>query len=338
VQRARPIAAVVVVLGVGAALASGSFTFEEDRRPEVAVAPSVDPRACASFDTSGIRSEPIRSKGMLRFELGQRALAIATRGSNARVESLGPCATVIALERGRLIVHARELGGGELRVRTGTEEVVVRGTVFAVERKPGSVAVEVAEGRVDLMRREPISISAGERIRVRGASLEREPLPRKREQQMLVEVGLLAQRPEPIPTKVSKKRRVKRSEPEQEPAPEPQPEDLMQRAHEARKRGDLIAARELFSRAGTHLEAAWISLARMELDASRAGAAIDALEQRARRFGDGSLAIEAAWLRVRALDAKGDRTGARAAAREILDRWPRSPYAESARRRLEERR
>jgi hypothetical protein len=112
------------------------------------------------------------------------------------------------------------------------------------------------------------------------------------------------------------------------------------RAAELRRKNDLDGARDLYQRAGklsgATAEAAWISLARLELSAGRARAAIVALEQHAQRFSRGALEPEAAWLKVSALDAAGEGAAARAQAQQVAARWPGSEQAKAAARWLED--
>ena len=101
---------------------------------------------------------PTRRGGSRDIELGDRALFVLHGRAQATVSKLEPCLTVLALERGRVTVHARDLGGGTLLVATRRGTVEVHGTVFAVDlegpsrspRHPDEVGlrVAVAEGLV----------------------------------------------------------------------------------------------------------------------------------------------------------------------------------------------
>jgi ferric-dicitrate binding protein FerR (iron transport regulator) len=314
-RKARPIAAIALVVAAVLLL----LPREE---PKQELAPVVDRRTCAGWSPAA------------SLDLGPRGVAIG----NAEITSSDPCTTVLALERGRLIVHARDLGGGELFVESGSDRVVVRGTLFAVEREGELLSVEVAEGRVELG---DASIAAGERAEKLRGSIARTPLSDAKRESMMIAVGLIAEKVEPaIEPEIELERQRPRSK-KKKPAPAPPREEsadeLMAKAHEARKKGDLAAARDLFQRAGRELESAWLSLANMELEASRPEAAIEALDRRGRRFGEGSLAVEATWYRVRALEANGDQAGAAVEAKRLVERWPGSPYAARAKKWLEKR-
>ena len=82
------------------------------------------------------------------LDLGQLGVASAKPGSDVVIKESSACRTVLALNSGRLSVHARDLGGGELIVQTRRGEVVAQGTLFAVIQDEHGVTVEVAEGRV----------------------------------------------------------------------------------------------------------------------------------------------------------------------------------------------
>src|SRR5688572_9230892 len=149
-HRAKPV-------GIAVGLVTAVVLAAQWGREEAAV----DARTCASWDDRAIENE--LDDGSVRLEIGRRALAVASTGSDVTVQTLLPCSTVLSLERGRVVVHARDLGGGELRVESGAGQVVVHGTVFAVERAGDRLEVEVAEGRVELIAGERIAIAAGKR-------------------------------------------------------------------------------------------------------------------------------------------------------------------------------
>ena len=82
------------------------------------------------------------------LDLGELGVATAKPGSDVVVKESSACRTVIALGAGRLSVHARDLGGGELIVQTRSAEITAQGTLFGVTQDEHGVTVEVAEGRV----------------------------------------------------------------------------------------------------------------------------------------------------------------------------------------------
>jgi Tfp pilus assembly protein PilF len=120
--------------------------------------------------------------------------------------------------------------------------------------------------------------------------------------------------------------------------PAPTTQELLAAAEDARHAGRLDDARALFTRAGARTdgdaEAAWVSLARLELRAGRPAAARDAIAQHASRFPAGRLGPECGWIDVQAADAAGDRPAALTAARALVARWPASPQAAQARTRF----
>lgn len=82
--------------------------------------------------------------------LGERARVILDPEARAEITATSPCRTLIHLRQGRVTVHARDLGGGELIVRTEEASVVVHGTIFAVETNKDALTVEVLEGLVEV--------------------------------------------------------------------------------------------------------------------------------------------------------------------------------------------
>jgi hypothetical protein len=414
VHRAKPI----VAAGAGALVIAGLAWMGTRPAPEV--------RACESFAVVAVEE----SGG--RFDMGARALAVVEEGSAVWLATVEPCRTEFVLERGRITVHARDLGGGELAVKSGDTSVIVRGTVFGVAREGERVDVEVAEGRVEVVAGERRAmIEAGEGVRAESGAIERATISEARRAELMdtirnreladaqregdaridgssdvVERGSRgegdaiddaihregvreggpregkaiddAARREGVRTEGLREsdRRKKsdrvanaradrsrrkdaarsnaarvgraddrasdRVQDDEKGAPRQDPVDTpnerMRRAQEARKAGDLEGARRLFEAAGAELEAAWISLARMELNASRPKEALAALDRRRQRFGEGSLAVEAAWVRVRALDAANDRGRAEREAKQMIERWPKSPYADLAKRWLKDHR
>lgn len=349
IQRAKRAGAVVGVCGALALV----WLFSAR---ELAVSPPPPRLACADWASA---------RGL---DIGRRGTVAAD--GEVRLKEAAPCRTVFELLAGRITVHAEDLGGGELAVVSGEEEVVVRGTLFSVERSDSATIISTEEGLVEVVGR--ARVPAGWRARVTRNTVKQVALDRVDGERMRKAVGMLAEIPEPaeeaepledgIPPETKSEAPIERTEPRRtrvrkrgrrkpaarprsvapaEPVkPPPSASELVQRAHRARKTGDLDAARRHFREAGTRsgptAEAAWLGLARMELTAKRPRAARDALRERAERFSDGVLEPEAAWLEVRALDEDGDERTAQDAARRILKRWPDSPQADLARRFLEE--
>jgi hypothetical protein len=113
----------------------------------------------------------------------------------------------------------------------------------------------------------------------------------------------------------------------------------VRRADALRRVGDAPGARAAYHAAGkiddSTGEAAWVALARYELELSQPRAALRALNQRQRRFGKGALELEAEWIAVRALSASGETVRAKQRARQIIARWPKTPQAQAAKTWLE---
>src|SRR5690606_12654934 len=105
----------------------------EAPRPPERVEPVA--RACASRPIPRARDR--RGGDVRAIELGDRARFVLFGRADARLERVSPCETTFVLEDGRVAVHAIDLAGGELVVRTPAGEVVVHGTVFDVRFSAG---------------------------------------------------------------------------------------------------------------------------------------------------------------------------------------------------------
>lgn len=370
------------LLGALALVSAGAFALVEQSSPEPGL-PSAAPLA----ETRPCEARP-RSEAVLRaaeggdqvLDLGARAFVRVEAESVLRIAENERCRLVLTLERGRVDVHARDLGAGELLVTTQEAEVRVRGTVFSVARDAGlGLTVDVAEGRVEVTAGEEPSRSlrGGQRLRRRAETVEQSPLASEAERRLLASVGLVedtalqpialdeadeAEEDVPRPRGDGEKRKRRRSRrratppprtsapeaapsPQPEPGPEPAPEaqgapvetldSLLALAERLKRSGDLSGARRALRRAGemrgADARAAWIALARLELQAGRTAEVRRAVREYERR-GGGPLEPEGAWLAVRAEERAGRLDEARAEAAALIQRWPRTPQADEARR------
>ena len=106
-------------------------------------------RACADAPLPEPRAGTFRA-GRRTIDLPGRArFVLFGNGTHADLER-DACRTVLSLHGpGRVLVHAEDLMGGELVVRTPAGDVVVHGTVFDVRiDRRARLAVAVAEGEV----------------------------------------------------------------------------------------------------------------------------------------------------------------------------------------------
>ena len=137
---------------------------------------------CADAPVPDVAPPRFHGRDAEAIDLGDRARFVLFGDAEGRFEELERCRTAFVLERGRVLVHARDLAGGELTVRTPAADVAVRGTVFDVRLEPGStrLRVAVAEGRVDVTARsggtQTTGISPGEVVDVDGAASVRSSL------------------------------------------------------------------------------------------------------------------------------------------------------------------
>ena len=272
------------------------------------------------------------------LDLGKTAYAVAAPGSEAVLEQSTSCRTVIALHKGRVSVHARDLGGGELLVRTRDAEIAVNGTVFSVSLEDGDVAVEVAEGTVVVQKpgASVRRVTAGTRVAF-AKDLVAETALASEAKQTLLETTEAAPAPAPM---FDADQTARAEEPRSRTSENQSSERLLSRADALRRSGDLEGARRLYREVGNgsgpSAEAAWLALARMELAAGNAKAARNATLEREKRFKSGALGPEALWINVRTNRQAGNTAAARRAAEDLVRRWPKSPQAAAAKRWLDE--
>lgn len=348
VARARRQASAVRMAGAGIALAAAAtlisvlpWSRSQDRSASVVVAPAAQP-AC----TKDANSAPMfgaDGQGRETLEFG-RARAVAEPDSEVSLAEFAPCHTTFVLTRGTLTVHARDLGGGELKVRVNQQEVLVRGTLFRVESRASSLRVAVEHGRVTVHGQGRVlsTVAAAQAVVIDAQGAELSSLSPQEAEALRAstnpDVSVASERePEPEPTKaVAEPRKVQAHEAKH--AQDATPEALFDQAETRWRKGDKKAARALYRRVGTSgsqiAETAWLRLARLELAQGEAKAALAALAARKKRTGSDELAAEAAWLEVEALGAAGRYKEAEDAARRLMRVFPKSPQASAAQRML----
>lgn len=118
--------------------------------------------------------------------------------------------------------------------------------------------------------------------------------------------------------------------------------ELLSAAGRARRTGQAALAVELLQNLRSRYPnspeaaAASITLGKLELEQGAASAALSHFDDYLRRAPGGALAPEALWGRSRALTKLGRVSEARTSSSELLERYPNSPYASSARAKLGE--
>ena len=310
-------AAAASPLAAAAALWLGVPAPTEPPSPPSVPANPEPARACERW--TAVPSAPLALGTQSLGALGVVALAAE---SEAHIGPTDRCRTELVLERGRVVVQADDLGGGELFVFAGEHAVRVTGTLFAVQRVDGSIEVEVVEGRVRVD--ESRDVAGGERL-VAGEILALDP-----ERARSLRAALAGS--EVAPSAETSNEPFEPPEGASEEAFDP--DRLARDAERAYRAGDLAGARASFRRAGARSEAALVRWARIELDAGHLDQAQVALDLHRRRHGRASLGAEAQFLRMELADARHDEASARAAAESLLERYPESPQARAARRRL----
>lgn len=325
-------------------------------RPHKEVATEIsDTRACAHRPSSNGPSLRPQSQGALTFEFGTTAIAQATAGSVVDVVTATPCTITLNLARGDLSVHARDLGGGELNILTPHGTVQVRGTVFSVHADERDFQVDVVEGKVFVQRPAkngrafaPVYVAKEQSSRTSVDGFTLSALGEGRSDLIRAAVGLAATtaptiepaaEPEAaLPLRHSLKRpatvvhvQAKLQTVEREPM------SLRKRLVEAealRRKGDVNAARLVYREVGLGkgptAEAAWLALAKLELDVDNVTAAKAALSQHEARFARGLLGAEAMWIGLRADRLRGDSAAVRNSAARLIKRWPDTPQARAA--------
>jgi hypothetical protein len=102
------------------------------------------PRSCETraFTPSAFARGPNASV----LDMGKALFVTATPDSNVKLQDSNACQTVIQLDSGRVTLQARDLGGGEIRVRVRGSEIVTKDGLVAVGLVGADLAVEVADG------------------------------------------------------------------------------------------------------------------------------------------------------------------------------------------------
>jgi Tfp pilus assembly protein PilF len=321
-----------------------------DRPPFSHVSATAGSPACATRTVvGGAKAGFVRDDTGQKLDLGATAVARASSDSDIRLLEASPCKTIIELAAGSVTVHAKDLGGGELAVRTRDGEVRVHGTMFAVTQTGDSLAVEVVEGHVLVSHRATkLTVDGGERVLASELGVARGTLGQDRARELRAALAA------PAVVGFDALKRVDSENLARKPsgasgAPrkvEGEPEavnlasddsgdtDLLAQAELSRRGHDYARARELYRQAaqagGATGEAALVALARMELGLGRASAVLDATKRRRERFGQGTLGPEALWIDVRSYRLEGDQERARALAKELVRTWPSSPQARAA--------
>lgn len=226
--------------------------------------------------------------------LGQGATLGISPGASVRWIVRDECAPELTLERGEIVVDAAARES-PLRVRHEGGVIVARGARFVVAASEERVELRVTFGSVSLE-----SPSASETLEAGGS----------RRWELSGRPGAVA------------------------PAGDPR----LLEAERAWRQGSRERATALFREVGMgsspDAEAAWLRLARLRIEAGLHVDALEALDAHERRFRSGALGPEALFLRVEAALAGDDRDMARAAARQLAERFPGSAQARAARARV----
>jgi hypothetical protein len=338
----------VIAIAAGVALAIVSSTSEPPRQAERAPTPApVEAPApvedVAPIPELAVQDEPVArecesraraeaSRADSHVELGFAAFS-RERRSRVELETLEPCRTELRLTRGSVLVHARDLGGGELAVRTDLGDVVVTGTIFRVTRKRGELVVEVVEGSVAVRTggTTVANVRAGERLALERGTIDTGRLAADR----IARLREIAEEWAPSESLAAGDGETERNRIGSRSVEAEEPADLAAAAEAARRGGDYRRARELWRAlaegSSATAESALVRLARMELGVSGPRAALAVLRDRRARFGAGTLEPEALTIEHTALARMGDRAGAVRVAELLARSYPRTAQGQRAR-------
>jgi len=281
-----------------------------------------------------------------RIELGAAGALLAEAGSALWIDAGDACRVRVRLQAGAVIVHAVDLGGGELRVATDRGDVVVQGTLFRVARTPAELIVEVAEGDVSVVQHGRAlvpAIAAGQRARlVDGQAPVLEALSAPERAALIARLAppsAAGEQPVPLAHDAASQELPAGAAAARASGGDASPRSasrLVQEADVLWREGRLELARARYREAGSlqgpTAEAAWLALARRELSAGRAAAAQHALQAYAARFPRGALVAEATGIAFRAALERGDVASAREQAERLVRRYPKTAQAEAAAR------
>jgi hypothetical protein len=201
VRRAQRTRMTFMAAGPALALAAGALLFVR-HHPAGGAMPedtrAVAPSQVAAVGACARRAAPPRGVGFVTesdgayLDLGAVANATAEPNTDVHVTEAAQCRTVLTLGMGRVTVHAKDLGGGELRVRARDGEVTVHGTIFSVTQTSESLVVEVAEGRVSVKDRGgEHTVSTGERLLVSSVGIAQGVLSPERAHAVRAAVGAI---------------------------------------------------------------------------------------------------------------------------------------------------
>lgn len=333
----------VVALGIVAAVVSLQRAGSRDdalagqpvpvKQASPALAAATPSPACAARGEAASVASTDGAAGAQRVAFGAAGLVVAEAGTTMWVDAHDACRLRVRLLDGKLSVHAADLGGGELRVVTPSGEVRVHGTKFAVAHSAEELVVDVEEGRVSVVRGGQVlaaSLTAGQRLRARPSPAQGvvEALPAAARDGLLRALAELPAAGEQTPPPAA----VRAPRPEASDARSVQ--SLVDEAEALWRAGEEARARARFRQAGAlhgpTAEAAWLALARRELALDRTEAAQDALDERAARFGVGSLDGEAAGIAFRVALRSGDAARIRRRAELLRRDHPTTPQGRSA--------
>jgi hypothetical protein len=199
-RQARRLRLALYAAGPALALAAG-FAFFSMRGAEaksrsiaeVSTVAAVRPTMACATRTAPTGAAFVSSEVSSTLDLGAVALAVADVDAVVLASVVEPCRTIIGLDSGRVTVHAKDLGGGELSVRARDGVVTVHGTVFAVTQSNDSLVVEVAEGTVGVTDRTGEHVlHGGERLYVSAMGVAQGALDAARDRALRGTVGVPA--------------------------------------------------------------------------------------------------------------------------------------------------
>lgn len=224
-------------------------------------------------------------------------------------------------QRGTVTYWVRRNPARRFEVFAGSVHVTVRGTIFAVAMRAGTVEVSVTEGRVLVEdERTRVELTAGEHVSLRRADERASPALIAPDASAATEADGGASIEHTHSSGESNHRAIESVA------------SLLDRVDSARSAGDNDAAAALLRRllgrelSGAQRASASFTLARVERARGQHRAAAEALAECVARSPSGPLAEDATAEQALAWERVGDRARAERVASEYLRRWPQGAH------------
>lgn len=276
------------------------------------------------------------------FTIGREATVVAKRDTSVEWQQGHDGSITLKLQRGAVDCQVEPRHGkAPFKVVSGDVAVVVVGTRFTVTRTP-SPRVDVMHGKVRV--EAPGGtwfVEAGESWTPISVTTIEEPVPEETAPAPAPEIEM-----DPVTVSRTKKHAPAAAAPAPAPVEKPatiappETRELAKEAYRAAQRlenSDPKLAAANYRAIALGKDDGWaatalVALAELSLKENQPQAALDVLDEHARRFPRSKLREDAAWFRIEALRAMGKRDEARGAAADYLREFPDGVFAKPAAR------